>query len=74
LIVLKEYASSEAKERILSSVKTINGKADIIFNDGKVIIATFNNVCVEKIRQIPCVKLVGVTVRRRKLPHNKVYE
>lgn len=68
LIALKESASPQATDRIVSIIKNLGGKVEIITGRRKTIIATFDNSFAERIRRLPYVKLLGgVTIGKRRL-------
>ncbi|KYK33838.1 MAG: hypothetical protein HXS46_14180 [Theionarchaea archaeon] len=68
LVVLKEDCSLQATRKIISVIKDIGGRVEIITGGGKAVVATFDNAFAEKIRRLPYVKLVGgVTVGKRRL-------
>jgi hypothetical protein len=73
LVVLKESVSPQATDRIVSIIKSLNGKIEIITRQGKVIIATFDNSFADRIRKLPYVKLVGgVTIGKKKLVRKRI--
>lgn len=73
LIVLEESVSPQTTNRIVSTIKNLDGKVGIITGQGKAIIATFDNSFAERIRRLPYVKLVGgVTIGRRKLTRKQI--
>ena len=68
LVVLKDGVSPQTIDRIVSIINNLSGKVEIITGQGKVIIATFDNSFVDRIKKLPYVKLVGgVTVGRRRV-------
>ena len=73
LVTLKENVSPQATDRIVSIIKNLGGKVEIITDEGKTIIATFDNSFAERIRRLPYVKLVGgVTIRKRKVTRKQI--
>ena len=68
LITLKESARPQATDRIVSIIKNLGGKIEIITGKRKTIIATFDNSFADRIRRLPYVKLLGgVTIGKRGL-------
>jgi hypothetical protein len=68
LVVLKDDISPQTSNRIVNIIYNLNGKVEIITGRGKVLIATFDNSFVDRIKKLPYVKLVGgVTIGRRRV-------
>lgn len=73
IIVLKESVSPQATDRVVSIIKNIGGRVEIIIGQGKGIIATFDNSFLDDIRKLPYVKLVGgVTIGKRELTRKQI--
>lgn len=73
LVILKESVSPQDVDRIVSIIKNIGGKVEIITGKGKAIIATFDNSFAERVRRLSYVKLVGgVTIGKRRLVRKKI--
>jgi hypothetical protein len=73
LVVLKENVSPQATDRVVSIIKNIGGRVEIIIGQGKVIIATFDNSFTDGIRKLSYVKLVGgATIRKRKIMRKQI--
>ena len=73
LVVLKETVSPQATDRIVSLINGLGGKVAVITGQRKVIIATFDNSCADRIRKIPYVKLVGgVRIGKRKITRKQI--
>jgi len=74
LVVLKESVSPQATDKIVSIIKNLGGRVEIVTGEGRaIILATFDNSFAERIRRLPYVKLVGgVTIRKRKLMRKQI--
>lgn len=73
IVALKEDSSPQDTDRVVSIINNLNGKVGIITAQRKIIIATFDNSCADRIRKLPYVKLVGgVRIGKRKMTRKQI--
>jgi hypothetical protein len=69
LVALKENASEQTTNRLVTMIRELGGRVEIVAGRGRTIIATFDHYFAEQIRRLPPVRLVGgVAIGKRKLP------
>lgn len=75
MVVLSESSTGSHFERASNLIKDFGGKIEFVAGNGKIIISTFDNVHVDRLKKMPGVRLVGgITFVKKEFKKIKVTE
>jgi len=75
MVVLNESSTNVHYERVLNLIKDFGGRIEFVAANGKVIISTFDNTHVDRLKKMPEVRLAGgVTFGKKEFKKIKVTE